>query len=235
MRSLSRNLIASLLAIVGLSVLQAGTSFALHDFTVKDVTADESAGNAKIVITPSCPVDYLEYRTEDGTAKAGADYTSVSGTLTSPPFEVEVPILDDSLFEGNETVRVIVSQFTFPGAPVCLGAQIAEAQLTIRDDETPIPTADGGERSAPAKRSKAAVPPGKLGASRATPGGSPVVASPLTNSPSTDGPSLDVAPAPARTSTEVGSHRRFPAALTLAALAVVSFALWLIWRRRFAR
>ena len=43
----------------------------------------------------------IEYRTEDGTAQAGEDYTLTSGTLTLAPGQlskvVPVPILDDGI------------------------------------------------------------------------------------------------------------------------------------------
>lgn len=246
MRSLSWNYIALLLAIVVLSIPQAGTSFASHDFTAPDVTADESAGSAKIVISPSCPVDKIEYKTEDGTATAGADYRSVSGTLTSPPFEFEIPILDDSLLEENETVQVIVSKFTFPGAAVCVGAQRVQATLTIRDDD-PSTAAVGEERPAPTNRSKT-ITPGLLGASRVPIGGSSerksatdreATAHPNSEMPTTettDGSTADAVHALPLSVAEAKSHRRFPAALAFGAFAVVSAsALWLIWRRRFAQ
>ncbi len=55
----------------------------------------------------------VDYATEDGTAKAGADYTAVSGTLTFAPGEtaktVSVPLLDDAIDEGKETFKLRLS------------------------------------------------------------------------------------------------------------------------------
>ncbi len=55
----------------------------------------------------------VDYATEDGTAKAGADYTAVSGTLTFAAGEtaktVSVPVLDDAHDEGRETMRLKLS------------------------------------------------------------------------------------------------------------------------------
>ncbi len=55
----------------------------------------------------------VDYATEDGTAKAGADYTAVSGTLTFAAGEtaktVSVPLLDDAIDEGKETFRLRLS------------------------------------------------------------------------------------------------------------------------------
>jgi hypothetical protein len=70
-----------------------------------------------------------------GTAAAGADYVSTSGTLTFPPnvTDVTFPVttLQDGLFEGNETIRL---QLSNPSSPVLLGPR-STATLTILDDE----------------------------------------------------------------------------------------------------
>jgi hypothetical protein len=69
----------------------------------------ERFNHAKGVVT----VDYL---TTDGTATAGADYTAVSGRLTFADGEiiktVRIPILSDSLIEGDETFLVTLSNPT---------------------------------------------------------------------------------------------------------------------------
>ncbi len=55
----------------------------------------------------------VDYATADGTAKAGEDYTAVSGTLRFAPGETErtvaVPILDDAIDEGKEKFRLTLS------------------------------------------------------------------------------------------------------------------------------
>ncbi len=55
----------------------------------------------------------VDYATADGTAKAGEDYTAVSGTLRFAPGETErtvaVPILDDAIDEGKEKFRLRLS------------------------------------------------------------------------------------------------------------------------------
>ena len=55
----------------------------------------------------------VDYATEDGTATAGADYSATSGTLTFAAGEtaktVSVPVLDDALDEGKETMRLKLS------------------------------------------------------------------------------------------------------------------------------
>ena len=78
------------------------------------------------------------YAVAGGTATAGSDLESVSGVLTwadgeSGSKSFQIPILDDQLAEGGETVV-----FTLNGAAggAALGSP-ASAVLTIRDDEAP--------------------------------------------------------------------------------------------------
>ena len=55
----------------------------------------------------------VNYTTVDGTATAGSDYTATSGTLTFQPGEtrktVLVPVLDDDIDEGSETMTLRLS------------------------------------------------------------------------------------------------------------------------------
>ena len=78
--------------------------------TVNDVTMNEDAGVADFTVTLSNPSSFpvtVNYSTADGTATAGSDYTAASGTLTFPAGEtdetISVPIVDDFLYEGDET------------------------------------------------------------------------------------------------------------------------------------
>lgn len=78
----------------------------------------------------------VDYATADGTATASDDYEAVSGTLTFPPGETsqtfEVPIIDDDVYEGDETVLLTLSN----PDNASLGAPHT-ATLIIEDDETP--------------------------------------------------------------------------------------------------
>ena len=60
--------------------------------------------------TPSSQVVTVEYRTVDGTAGAGSDYSTTSGTLRFDPLEttktIQVPVLTDSLSEPSEDFEV---------------------------------------------------------------------------------------------------------------------------------
>ena len=55
----------------------------------------------------------VDYATSNGTASAGSDYTSTSDTLTFAPGDiaktVSVPLLDDAIDDGNETLTLTLS------------------------------------------------------------------------------------------------------------------------------
>jgi len=105
----------------------------------------EKAGTATIIATlsgasaVSVTVDYV---TSDGTAGAGSDYTTISGTLSFAPGQTSqsftVTILDDELDEPDETLTLTLSN------PVnaALGAPCI-ATLTVVDDDVP-PTVQFG-------------------------------------------------------------------------------------------
>ena len=82
----------------------------------------------------------VEYRTEDGTASAGADYTTTTGTLTFTPDQttttVSVPVLDDSHDEGSETLNLTLRNPT----PARVKLADAEATGTITNSD-PLPQA----------------------------------------------------------------------------------------------
>ena len=68
----------------------------------------------------------VEYATSNGTATAGDDYTATSGTLTFTPGDVaktvSVPIADDAIDEGAETMTLTLANAT--------NARIADATAT---------------------------------------------------------------------------------------------------------
>ncbi|HEY5011622.1 MAG TPA: Calx-beta domain-containing protein, partial [Acidimicrobiia bacterium] len=96
---------------------------------IGDVALTEGASgsrDAHFVVTlarPSTGSVTVHYATADGSAVAGSDYTAESGTLTFPAGAVtrivSVPILGDSLHEGDETLTVTLSSAS--------GASIAQA------------------------------------------------------------------------------------------------------------
>ncbi len=88
----------------------------------------ENAGSATITVTrtdSTLGTVTVNFATSNGTATAGLDYGSTAGTLTFGPGvtsqSFNVPILDDTLTEGIETVNLTLSAPTGGGT---LGLQI---------------------------------------------------------------------------------------------------------------
>jgi uncharacterized delta-60 repeat protein len=97
----------------------------------------ENAGSAAITVirtNGSQGTVTVNFTTSDGTAKAGSDYTTTSGTLIFPDAVTNVtfniPILDDTSIETNEVVNLTLST---PTGGATLG--VATATLTIQDDD----------------------------------------------------------------------------------------------------
>jgi hypothetical protein len=113
---------------------QAGTV----EFDAPTFTVLENAGTATIRVKRTGGTASgvtVDYATADGSATAGLDYTPTSGRLTFGAGEIlktfTIPIVDDALGEGPETVNLRLSN---PGGGGTLGAQVT-AVLTINDDE----------------------------------------------------------------------------------------------------
>jgi hypothetical protein len=109
------------------------------------VIAEGNAGAQYALVSvtldaPSKQTVSVNYATAGGTATAGADYGSVSGTLTFARGEtsktITVPVYGDRLPEGNETFRVNLSGTQRAG--------IADGQgvVTIVDDEPRLSVSD---------------------------------------------------------------------------------------------
>ena len=75
-------------------------------------SVNENGGSATITVTrsgPSTGAVGVTLTTSNGTATAGSDYTAVTQTVSFANGDtanktVTIPILDDTLLEGNETV-----------------------------------------------------------------------------------------------------------------------------------
>jgi hypothetical protein len=80
------------------------------------------------------------YATAEGSALAGSDFTPTSGTLQFARSElsktVSVPIIDDSVNEGDETFRLVLSDVS--GASTT-GSDLS-GTATIADDDAVVPT-----------------------------------------------------------------------------------------------
>ncbi|MBO1055424.1 MAG: hypothetical protein HEQ27_02390 [Dolichospermum sp. JUN01] len=116
------------------------------NLSINDVTLTEGNSgtkNATFTVTLSGetfqPVT-VNYATANGTATAGSDYTATTGTLIfnvnpgETSKQITVSVLGDSLFEGNETFFVNLSN--------AINANIADAQGqgTINNDDVALPT-----------------------------------------------------------------------------------------------
>lgn len=108
-------------------------------FSQPDFAVDEDRGPATIKVTRIGGLGTavsVSYATADASsALAGQDYTAVAGSLNFGPADTEktftVPIINDTLLEGDETLSLLLSDPTN-------GAQfgpISTATLTIDDDE----------------------------------------------------------------------------------------------------
>ena len=112
-------------------------------FTQTAQLVDETAGSVTFAVSRSNGVRgtvTVDYATVAGSAAAGGDYTSTTGTLTwtdgdSTSRNVTVPILDDTLIEFDESFTIVLSNATGGAA---IGAADT-ASVTIVSDEVPIP------------------------------------------------------------------------------------------------
>ncbi len=109
-------------------------------FSSSAFSVNEFGGSVTISVTrsggSSGPVS-VQYTTSNGTAAAGQDYSTTSGTLTWADGDTStksftVFVTDDSVFEGNETVNLSLSN---PGGGALLGSP-SGAVLTIIDNDT---------------------------------------------------------------------------------------------------
>jgi hypothetical protein len=107
--------------------------------TAAGYSVGEGDGVATVTVTRSGgslggPVS-VDYATADGSAVAGADYGSASGTLTFGPNETSksfgIPVTPDASHEEAETFRVVLSN---PRGGAALGSP-ASASVTIADDD----------------------------------------------------------------------------------------------------
>lgn len=110
-------------------------------FNLASYVVDEGAGSVTITVNLTAPVAQqvtVDYAIMNGTAEAPGDYTSSTGTLTFAVSETtktfQVPIIDDVLFELDETFHLTLSN----PVNVVLGTPI-DIALVMIDDNDPIP------------------------------------------------------------------------------------------------
>ena len=109
-------------------------------FSVATYSVNENGGSATVTVTRtggSAGAVGVTVATSNGTATAGADYTATTQTVTwangdTSNKSVSIPILDDSVIEGNETVNLTLSN---PTGGATLGSP-GTAVLTIIDNDS---------------------------------------------------------------------------------------------------
>jgi parallel beta-helix repeat protein len=111
-------------------------------FSNPSISFSETAGTATLSVvrtTGALGAVSVNYTTASGTASAGADFTTTSGTLTfangQTSATINVPIIDDHVYEGapQEQFTVMLSN---PAGGAALGNP-SVATVTISDDEAP--------------------------------------------------------------------------------------------------
>jgi hypothetical protein len=116
------------------------------------VTVNEAAGTATFTVTLSAASSQsvsVSYNTSNGTAIAGSDYTSTSGSLTFAPGTttqtVTVNITDDTVFEGTAGETFNVNLLTPTNATIADNLGVG----TIVDDDTAVSIASISSPTAP--------------------------------------------------------------------------------------
>lgn len=112
-------------------------SLSIDDVTLKP-EGDSGTTNAVFTVSLSAVSSSdvtVDFATADGTATEGDDYTATNGSLTIPAgatsANIEVPVLGDTLEEGNETFVVTLSN------PANAAIADGEGTATIIDDDGP--------------------------------------------------------------------------------------------------
>jgi hypothetical protein len=115
------------------------------ELSLATYSVNEGGGTATITVTRtggSGGAVSVDYATSDGTATAGVDYTSVSGTLNwadgdSSSKIFNIPIIDDLDIEGTETVNLSLSN---PTGGAILGTNAAVLTIADNDGAAAVPT-----------------------------------------------------------------------------------------------
>jgi len=114
-------------------------------FSSADYGVSEDAGPALVTATLSAVSSLtvtVDYATTDGTALAGSDYVTTSGTLTFTPGVTSqtfsAPILDDEIDEPAETVSLTLSGPVF----AVLGIPVMAVLTIVDDNDAPVAAND---------------------------------------------------------------------------------------------
>ena len=116
-------------------------------FVGTSATASENSGTARITLRRNAGFSgavSIDYATSDGTATAGADYTTASGTLNWAAGDlgertINVSLVNDATNESNETFRITLSNAT--GGVTIEGSSTID--VTIGNDDAVVPPGPG--------------------------------------------------------------------------------------------
>ncbi|MFL6543325.1 MAG: Calx-beta domain-containing protein [Chthoniobacterales bacterium] len=134
-------------------------------FNPTDYTVAEQPGNStvSVIVTarrvgdPNTPIS-VNYQTSDGTANAGSDYVSNSGTVTFGPGEtqqtIQITVLDDILLESSENFLVTLSN---PSGATLDPSGGSVATVNISDDDSGTSTLQFGAATYSASEGAGAV------------------------------------------------------------------------------
>jgi aldose sugar dehydrogenase len=110
-------------------------------FSATSYVVNENAGGVTVSVTRGGNTTQpatINYATSNGSATQPSDYTNTSGTLQFAPGETVktfvVPVIDDAIVEGNETVNVVLNA---PGGGAVEGSPFTST-ITILDDDKPL-------------------------------------------------------------------------------------------------
>jgi hypothetical protein len=131
---------ATILDAQGIGIIGNDDLAGSMQFSHAAYSAAENGGTATITVTRSNGLAAgvtMNYATSNGTATAGLDYQTASGTVTFNGGETsktfDVTILDDQTYEGDETVNLTLSN---PGGGGTTGTP-SSAVLTITENDPP--------------------------------------------------------------------------------------------------
>ncbi|WP_339339076.1 MULTISPECIES: Calx-beta domain-containing protein, partial [unclassified Croceitalea] len=120
----------------------AGTGIAFTNTNVILTEGTDTFARFTVTLTGTISENVtVDYVTNDGTALNGSDITAQSGTITFTPsvssFDIDVPILDDTIIEATEDFTVVLSNIQSNiGIGFVNGDTTNTATGTINDDDS---------------------------------------------------------------------------------------------------
>ena len=124
---------------------------AIIQFSSSSYSVEEGAGSIGVTVTvsPAPTADvFVRFRTLNGTAVAGEDYTTTNRTvgfyfdLGETSKTVQVPITSDAIDEQDETIGLVLDM---PSGPAQLSPENTSQIIILDDDDTPIVQFSAGE------------------------------------------------------------------------------------------